>query len=68
LKRQIHSFTPADAKQQSTNYQSIVVDMFANTLTVKEHKLLIKPNAYNVSVLLKPTMSFLQRLREIFPK
>jgi exocyst complex component 4 len=68
LKRQIHNFTPANSKQQSTNHQSVVVDMFANTLIVKEHKLLIKPNAYNVSVLLKPTMSFLQRLKEIFPK
>ncbi|GAB5587183.1 exocyst subunit [Umbelopsis nana] len=56
LKRQIHNFTPANSKQQSTNHQSVVVDMFANTLIVKEHKLLIKPNAYNVSVLLKPTI------------
>lgn len=68
LKRQINNFKPADSKQHTTNYQSVVVDMFANTLIVKEHKLLIKPNAYNVSVLLKPTMSFLQRLKEIFPK
>jgi exocyst complex component 4 len=68
LKRQIQNFAPVDSKQHSTNYQSIVVDMFANTLVVKEHKLLIKPNAYNVSVLLKPTMSFLQRLKELFPK
>lgn len=67
LKRQISHF-PSDLKQQSTNYQSVVVDVFANTLVVKEHKLLIKPSAYNVSVLLKPTMAFLQRLKEIFPK
>lgn len=46
---------------------STIVDKYANDMSSKGHKVLVKPDAYNVSVLLKPTMSFLQRLREVFP-
>ena len=31
------------------------------------HKLLIKPNVFNISLLLPPSISFLQRLRDIVP-
>ncbi|CAO3612442.1 unnamed protein product [Cunninghamella echinulata] len=45
-----------------------IIDRFStNMMALGSHKLLVKPDAYNVSVLLKPTMAFLQRLREVFP-
>ncbi|CAO3657286.1 unnamed protein product [Mucor hiemalis] len=60
-KKQVPGFDVAD-KPHST-----IVDKYANDMSSKGHKVLVKPDAYNVSVLLKPTMSFLQRLREVFP-
>ncbi|CAO3607525.1 unnamed protein product [Mucor fragilis] len=51
----------------SKTLHSTIVDKYANDMSSKGHKVLVKPDAYNVSVLLKPTMSFLQRLREVFP-
>lgn len=35
--------------------------------TAAGHKLLIEPNVFNVSLLLPPSLSFLQRLKEIVP-
>ncbi|KAI8093036.1 Sec8 exocyst complex component-specific domain-containing protein [Halteromyces radiatus] len=47
---------------------SNIVDRFSTNMMARGgHKLLVNPDAYNVSVLLKPTMAFLQRLREVFP-
>ncbi|CDS07546.1 hypothetical protein LRAMOSA01495 [Lichtheimia ramosa] len=46
---------------------SSLVDKYASGMASKRHKLLVKPDAYNVSVLLRPTMAFLVRLREVFP-
>lgn len=31
------------------------------------HKLLIEPNVFNISILLPPSLSFLQRLKDIVP-
>lgn len=52
---------------ENTTLHSTIVDKYANDMSSKGYKVLVKPDAYNVSVLLKPTMSFLQRLREVFP-
>lgn len=62
-KKQVHGFNFSD----SSKPHSTIVDKYANDMSSKGHKVLVKPDAYNVSVLLKPTMAFLQRLREVFP-
>ncbi|KAI8994873.1 Sec8 exocyst complex component-specific domain-containing protein [Pilobolus umbonatus] len=62
-------------KRQATNadsagnrsYHGITIDKYANDMSSKGHKILVKPDAYNVSVLLKPTLCFLQRVKEVFP-
>lgn len=56
-----------DLLKPNTSLHSTIVDKYANDMSSKGHKVLVKPDAYNVSVLLKPTMSFLQRLKEVFP-
>lgn len=62
-KKQVPGFNYSD----SSKPHSTIIDKYANDMSSKGHKVLVKPDAYNVSVLLKPTMSFLQRLREVFP-
>ncbi|CAO3591713.1 unnamed protein product [Absidia cylindrospora] len=45
-----------------------IVDRFSTNMMARgSHKILVNPDAYNVSVLLKPTMAFLERLRQVFP-
>ncbi|RCI02454.1 hypothetical protein CU098_009274 [Rhizopus stolonifer] len=63
-KKQIPGF---DVSNPNASIHSTIVDKFANDVSSKGHKVLVKPDAYNVSVLLKPTMAFLQRLRQVFP-
>ncbi|KAG0169785.1 hypothetical protein DFQ29_009538 [Apophysomyces sp. BC1021] len=67
FKKQVHGFASADNKKSDLVLHSSIIDKYANDMVSKGHKLLVKPDAYNVSVLLKPTMAFLQRLREVFP-
>lgn len=62
-KKQVPGFNYSDSSKRHLT----IVDKYANDMSSKGHKVLVKPDAYNVSVLLKPTMSFLQRLREVFP-
>lgn len=62
-KKQVSGFNFSD----SSKPHSTIVDKYANDMSSKGHKVLVKPDAYNVSVLLEPTMCFLQRLREVFP-
>ncbi|GAA5800243.1 hypothetical protein HPULCUR_005668 [Helicostylum pulchrum] len=62
-KKQVPGFNFSD----SSKPHSTIVDKYANDMSSKGHKVLVKPDAYNVSVLLKPTMAFLHRLREVFP-
>jgi exocyst complex component 4 len=62
-KKQVPGFNYSD----SSKPHSTIIDKYANDMSSKGHTVLVKPDAYNVSVLLKPTMSFLQRLREVFP-
>ncbi|KAI8340907.1 Sec8 exocyst complex component-specific domain-containing protein [Chlamydoabsidia padenii] len=51
-----------------TVMNSNIVDRFSTNMMARgSHKLLVTPDAYNVSVLLKPTMAFLDRLRQVFP-
>lgn len=38
-----------------------------NEASVAGHKLLIDPNVFNISLLLPPSLSFLQRLKDIVP-
>ncbi|KAI8146190.1 hypothetical protein BJV82DRAFT_600834 [Fennellomyces sp. T-0311] len=66
LKKQVAGFSKGFTKQDSMLHSSII-DKYATDMAYKGHKLLIKPDAYNVSVLLQPTMGFLVRLREVFP-
>ncbi|KAI9249990.1 Sec8 exocyst complex component-specific domain-containing protein [Sporodiniella umbellata] len=44
-----------------------MIDKYAHTISSKGYKVLVKPDAYNVSVLLSPTMAFLNRIKEVFP-
>lgn len=46
---------------------SVVVDKFANVHVAAGHRLLVRPDAYNVSVLIKPTMAFLDKSKQILP-
>ncbi|KAI9311522.1 Sec8 exocyst complex component-specific domain-containing protein [Dichotomocladium elegans] len=55
------------AGKQDAILHSSLVDKYASDMASKRHKLLVKPDAYNVSVLLQPTMAFLVRLRDVFP-
>ncbi|KAI9491703.1 Sec8 exocyst complex component-specific domain-containing protein [Zychaea mexicana] len=66
LKKQVSGSNKGFAKQDSLLHSSII-DKYASDMAYRGHKLLIKPDAYNVSVLLQPTMAFLVRLREVFP-
>ncbi|CAG8438987.1 8342_t:CDS:10 [Ambispora gerdemannii] len=45
----------------------LVVDKFANTNISVGHRLVVRPDAFNVSVLFKPTLIFLDKVREIVP-
>ncbi|CAG8500956.1 8518_t:CDS:10 [Ambispora leptoticha] len=45
----------------------LVVDKFANTNISVGHRLVVRPDAFNVSVLFKPTLVFLDKVREIIP-
>ncbi|KAI7903171.1 uncharacterized protein BX663DRAFT_433609 [Cokeromyces recurvatus] len=64
-RKQVPGFS--SLKSNNSLHHSTIVDKYANDVSSKGHKILVKPDAYNVSVLLKPTMAFLQRLREVFP-
>ncbi|GBB95205.1 hypothetical protein RclHR1_00250003 [Rhizophagus clarus] len=44
-----------------------VVDRFANTNITAGHRLVVKPDAFNVSVLFKPTLAFLDKVKTIIP-
>lgn len=44
-----------------------VVDRFANTNMTAGHRLVVKPDAFNVSVLFKPTLAFLDKVKTIIP-
>lgn len=46
----------------SSNIDSLAIDG-----PVAGHKLLIEPNVFNISLLLPPSLSFLQRLKDIVP-
>ncbi|KAI8063832.1 Sec8 exocyst complex component-specific domain-containing protein [Gongronella butleri] len=47
---------------------SNIIDKYSTNMLLRgSYKLLVKPDPYNVSVLLKPTMVFLDRLRQVFP-
>ncbi|KAI8991536.1 Sec8 exocyst complex component-specific domain-containing protein [Mycotypha africana] len=62
-RKQIPGFDPSTIHTHST-----IIDKYAiNNMSSKGHKVLIKPDAYNVSILLKPTMSFLSHVKEVFP-
>ncbi|KAI8878211.1 hypothetical protein K501DRAFT_196399 [Backusella circina FSU 941] len=65
FKKQVSGFDYSDPFKIAN--RSTLIDKYANDISSKGHKLLIKPDAYNVSVLLKPTMAFLHRLKEVFP-
>ncbi|CAO3622394.1 unnamed protein product [Cunninghamella blakesleeana] len=67
-RKMIPDLNATDELVSGSVMHSNIIDKFStNMMSLGSHKLLIKPDAYNVSVLLKPTMSFLQRLREVFP-
>lgn len=42
-------------------------DSLTNDSPAAGHKLLIEPNVFNISLLLPPSLSFLQRLKDIVP-
>jgi exocyst complex component 4 len=65
FKKQVSGFDYSDMSKMA--HHSTLIDKYANDISSKGHKLLIKPDAYNVSVLLKPTMAFLHRSKEVFP-
>ncbi|RHZ59662.1 hypothetical protein Glove_362g4 [Diversispora epigaea] len=44
-----------------------VVDRFANTNITAGHRLVVYPDAFNVSVLFKPTLAFLEKVKTIIP-
>ncbi|RUS32021.1 hypothetical protein BC938DRAFT_476467 [Jimgerdemannia flammicorona] len=59
---------PTNSDHQTQNaFSAVVVDMFANVYVAAGHRLLVRPDVYNVSVLIKPTMAFLERLKQIMP-
>ncbi|CAO3669367.1 unnamed protein product [Rhizopus stolonifer] len=60
FKKQVPEFS--EDTQHST-----IIDKYANDVSSKGYKVLVKPDAYNVSVLLSPTMAFLNRVKEVFP-
>jgi exocyst complex component 4 len=60
FKKQVPGFS--EDPQHST-----IIDKYANDVSSKGYKVLVKPDAYNVSVLLSPTMAFLNRVKEVFP-
>ncbi|KAI9250189.1 Sec8 exocyst complex component-specific domain-containing protein [Phascolomyces articulosus] len=66
LKKQVPGFDKDFINSDSVLHSSII-DKYASDMAYRGHKLLIKPDAYNVSVLLQPTMAFLVRLRQVFP-
>lgn len=67
FKKQVPGFDLYGAQNQDPLLHSSIVDKYASDMASKSHKLLVKPDAYNVSVLLKPTVAFLERLKEVFP-
>ncbi|OAD77145.1 hypothetical protein PHYBLDRAFT_180340 [Phycomyces blakesleeanus NRRL 1555(-)] len=67
FKKQISGFSFSDTDRSESFPHSSVIDKYASDMASKGHKVLVKPDAYNVSVLLKPTMAFLQRLHQVFP-
>ncbi|CAG8757762.1 25105_t:CDS:10 [Gigaspora margarita] len=44
-----------------------VIDRFANTNITAGHRLVVKPDAFNVSVLFKPTSAFLDKVKTMLP-
>ncbi|RHZ43763.1 hypothetical protein Glove_856g10 [Diversispora epigaea] len=44
-----------------------VVDRFANTNITAGHRLVVYPDAFDVSVLFKPTLAFLEKVKTIIP-
>ena len=44
-----------------------VIDRFANTNITAGHRLVVRPDAFNVSVLFKPTLAFLDKVKNIIP-
>ncbi|CAI2168626.1 9696_t:CDS:10 [Funneliformis geosporum] len=44
-----------------------VVDRFANANITAGHRLVIKPDAFNVSIIFKPTLAFLDKVKKIIP-
>lgn len=67
FKKQLPGFDMTENSKLDPLLHSSIVDKYASDMASKSHRLLVKPDAYNVSVLLKPTMAFLERLREVFP-
>ncbi|CAG8497625.1 8122_t:CDS:10, partial [Funneliformis caledonium] len=46
---------------------AFIVDRFANANITAGHKLVIKPDAFNVSIIFKPTLAFLDKVKKIIP-
>ncbi|ODQ67090.1 hypothetical protein NADFUDRAFT_55787 [Nadsonia fulvescens var. elongata DSM 6958] len=46
---------------------SVVNSLYARNETTKTHELLVVPNVFNIRVFLEPTITFLQKVRAIFP-
>ncbi|KAI7867284.1 Sec8 exocyst complex component-specific domain-containing protein [Spinellus fusiger] len=67
FKKQVPGFNFNESQKARNAPHSSVIDKYASDMASKGHKVLVKPDAYNVSVLLKPTMAFLQRMNEVFP-
>ncbi|CAG8608081.1 1861_t:CDS:10 [Dentiscutata erythropus] len=44
-----------------------VIDRFANTNITAGHRLVVNPDAFNVSVLFKPTSAFLEKVKTMLP-
>ncbi|ORX92580.1 hypothetical protein K493DRAFT_316507 [Basidiobolus meristosporus CBS 931.73] len=51
----------------SISFTSIINDKFANSGVATGHRLLVKPDVYHISIVIKPTLSFLNRLKEVLP-
>ncbi|KAK9728372.1 exocyst subunit [Basidiobolus ranarum] len=48
-------------------FTSVINDKFANTGIATGHRLLVQPDVYHVSIVIKPTLNFLDRLKEVLP-
>ncbi|KAK5098843.1 exocyst subunit [Lithohypha guttulata] len=55
-------------KSKNSNVNGLLADRGNNDSTATGHKLLIEPSVFNMTILLSPSLTFLQHLKDIVPQ